>query len=475
MEDAKVFNYYNIGGINTYVNPLSTDGQLIHSVNMTSFPYGAKTKRTGYSQFLGTPDASQVQSLFQFSNIGDNPSSMNLYRASGSSIYYSAQGTGAWTLMGNGTISNGAHFGQVVNGTTLIGGDGVGSTRHTTDGTSFTNTTLAPIASDFEEYQGRIYANGTSSDLFYSVTNDPTNWNLSGTSDSSSFKIPGAGKIGKIFKNSNQLVATKTSGIMNKWDGYTRLDMSTMYGPSSQYSVAKTENYNFFINQFGLYGYGGGQPELLSNAVQRQFYNNNNSGISGSIITTIPAITHRYDYLASIGTITDDFTSRQIPNCILKYDYQKNEFLNWSFAHNPTSYLSYRDTSGTQQLLFGDASGQCYQMDNSSSDNGTAIFSEMVFIFHAGRPEYEKKWNWWRGMFNPGCQAKIQVACSNSYSYQSLIWKEVGDCSSGLAEFRFPSGSRSRFLFVRIYEASKDSRWSYYGCSISSTLQNVLP
>jgi hypothetical protein len=461
--------YFNSQGINTYINPLLQDGGLIHAVNVNTFPYGAKTKRSGYSTFLGTPDTAQVNSLFVFDK--NNGTQLFLYRASGSSLYHSIQGTGAWTLSGNGTITNGAHFGRAVLDDTLIGGDGAGSTRHTTNGTSFTNTTLAPISEFFEQYQGRIYAAGTSSTLFYSTTNDATNWNTSGTSDSSSFTVPGAGKLGKIFKNSDKLVITKNSGLMYKWDGFSLIDMATRYGPSSPYSIGESEDYRFFVNQYGHYGYGGGKPQILSNAVQRQFYNDKNTGIAGTAFTTIPSVCHQYDYLASVGTITDDFTSRQIPNAIIKYDFQKNEYLNWSFANKPTALLSYKDINSVQQLIFGDASGQVYKMDTSTTDNGQAIEAEMVFVFTYGSPEYEKKWNWWRGIFNPGCQAKVQVACANTYTYSTLKWKELGDCSDGVCEYRFPSGSQSRLLFVRIYESSKTSKFAYYGCSIDAEIE----
>lgn len=465
--------YFQTQGINTYINPLLQDGALIHAVNVVSFPFGAKTKRSGYSTFLGTADGAQVNSLFAFPNIGNDSTKMNLFRASGSALYHSVQGTGAWTLSGNGTISNGAHFGQAILGNTLIGGDGVGSTRHSVNGTSFVNTDVAPIGEFFEEYQRRIYIAGTSQTLFYSTTNDGTNWALSGTSDSSSLTIPGAGKLGGIFKSADKLIATKSTGQMFKWDGYALIDMSTKYGPSSPYSVAETEDYRFFINQIGHFGYGGNKPQLLSNAIQRQFYNDRNSGIAGTAFSSIPGVCHYYDYLTSVGTITDDFTKRTIPNAIIKYDYQKNEYLNWSFANKPTAFLSYTDVNSSKKLIFGDASGQVYQMDNSTTDNGAAIPSEMVFMFTYDTPEFEKKWNYWRGIFNPGCEAKVQVACSNTYEYSRLKWTDLGDCSSGIAEFRFPGGGRSRLLFVRIYESSKNSRYSYYGCQIGADVQTV--
>lgn len=462
--------YFNTPGINTYINPLLQDGGVIHAVNVVSFPFGAKSKRSGYSQFLNNPDSSQVNSLFMFPNIGNDGTTLNLFRASGSIVYHSIQGTGDWTISGNGTITNGGHFGQAILDNVLIGGDGVTATRHTTNGTSFTNTDLAPIAPFFEEYQNSIYAAGTASTLFKSTTNDATNWQTSGTSDSTSFEVPGAGKLGRIFKTPDQLIAPKSSGIMHKWDGFALIDMATKYGPTSFYSIDETEGYSFFINPYGHFGFGGAKPELLSNPIQRQFYNDKNTGIAGTALSTIPGVTHRYDYLASVGTITDDFTSRTISNAIIKYDYQKNEYLNWSFADKPTSFLSFTDITGALQLIFGDGAGQVYKMDNSTTDNGEAIASELVLIFHYNAPEYEKKWNYWRGIFNPGCEIKIQVARSNTYTYQDLEWKDLGDCSDGVCEFRFPAESRSRFLFVRLYESSKNSRWTYYGSQIDATV-----
>lgn len=463
--------YYQIVGINTYINPLAQDGLLIHAINVVSFPYGAKTKRGGYSTFLGTADNAQVNSLLDFHR--NDGITFNLYRASGSVVYQSAQGTGAWTVTDNGTISNTAHVGGAILDNTFIIGDGVGSTRHTTNGTAWTNTTLAPIASFFEQYQNRVYAAGTASDLFYSTTNDATNWNTSGTSDSSSLKVSGAGKLGKIFKSADKLIVTKNSGLMYKWDGFSLIDMSTKFGPSSPYSVAATEDYHFFINQYGHFGYGGSKPQLLSNAIQRQFYNTNSTGIAGTQFPIIPAECHMYDYLASVGTITDDFTGRQISNAIIKYDYQKNEYLNWSFANNPTAWLSYADTNNQRQLIFGDSTGQCYKMDNSTTDNGAAIVAEMVFLYHYGVPGFQKKWNFWRGFFNPGCEAKIQVACSNVLTYANLNWIDIGDVSSGTVEFRFPATSLSRFMFLRIYESSKTSKFSFYGSEIQAQIMSV--
>lgn len=464
--------YFNVEGVNTYSNPLLTDGQLIHAVNVVSEPYGAKSKRPGYITYLGTANGSAPISLWSYRN--DTNSLFYVYRQSGNQIYYSTDGTVDWVPAENGTVNASARVGAATFDNTMILGDGTTATRHTTNGTSFTDGSLAPKSNDFAVYQNRVYAKGTASDVFYSTTNDATNWNTSGTSDSSSFKATGEGILRTIFKASDRIVQAKTGGGMLKWDGYAQVDMSTNFGPSSQWSKDKSENYWFWINELGHYGYSGGRPQLLSNAVERQFYNRDNTGIAGTHLPVAQGVCHRYDYLVTLGTVTDNFTRKTIQNAILKYDFQKNEYLNWKFAHFPQSFHSFKDKDNVQQLIFGDANGQVYKLSGTAtSDAGLPIESEMILVFNYGAPEYPKTWRYWRGIFNPGCQAKVQYATANYFDPSTMRWKEARDISEGICEFRIESeeNAQSLFLFIRIYESSAYSRWTYLGCSIDADVE----
>lgn len=454
-----------VGGLNLYVNPLERNsGEMIKAVNITSDFYGTKKKRSGYNTFLTAVDGSAINSLFSFYK--NDGTQFWLYRASGSKLYSSAQGTGAWTVTGNGTISAGASVGYAVLDNTLVIGDGVGSTRYTTNGTSFTNGSLAPIAASFEQYQNRIYAAGTASDLFYSTTGDATNWSTSGTSDSSSFKIPGAGKLRKIFKNNDRLVATKEGGAMFRWDGYALLDLATDLGPTSANSADQVESNWFWLNRLGIFNYSGDRPMLISNPIQRQIYNTSGSAIAGGVFSTAPGAVHRYDYFCGVGTITDDYTKETITNALIKYDYNKNEFMNWSLADNPTAMHSYKDANGVQQFIFGDSTGNCYKFsDTTYADNEDAIEAQMMFSVDAGVIELDKKWNWIWFYFNPGCQATVQIACTDNLSPNITRWVDIGDVSAGIVRYKFPQGSRSKFLFIRIHESSQTTPFTFYGMS----------
>src|SRR3990167_4854751 len=296
---------YNISGINLAVQPLlHKEGDLLRSVNLETFPIGAKRKRPGYITYLGTsPNGSAVQGLFNWSR--NNGTQFWNYNFAGGLLYSSQQGTGAWTITGNGTFNAAGTITHAVLEDTLCVSDGVGSVFTSTTGTSFAAATASPVAVSLSEFEQRIYAAGTASDLFWSNVGTPTDW----TNDSSSVLIPGAGKLAALFKSGDRLVNAKNSNRLYSWDEFNLVDVATNLGPTSSIGIGDIEDYRIYPNRRGFIGYGGGKPELLSNAISRQIYNDAGSGIIGTTFNNASAATHQYRYYASIGTITDDLTN----------------------------------------------------------------------------------------------------------------------------------------------------------------------
>jgi hypothetical protein len=462
-------NYYAISGLNLYNNPLNQEGALIRSVNVDSNPLGAKVKRPGYGTFLGTVSDTRINTLFSWEN---EAGSLNVYAASGGTLYYSAQGTAPWAICGNGTITSGSNVGYTILNNTLTISQNGGTTRYSTNGTSFTDTPLAPAGGYLEQYHNRIYITGTSSDLFYSVTNDPTNWNTSGTSDSSSITIPGAGIPNKLFKLADRLNINKNSNATFRWDDTSLIDLATNNGMSSPYSYGTVEDNGFWLNPLGMFVSSGAAPQLISNQIQRFIYNDQQTGINGTAFGSAQGVVHKYDYLLAVGSVRDDFTNEPLDNAILKYNYQKNEFLNYQFGDAPTALHSFEDATGVKQLIFGDATGQVYQYGNSTTDNGKPISSVMEFIYHFSQPQLDKEMRWFWGFFNPGCEAQVQIAIGSTFTRGAKKWIDLGDATSGVVQYRFPSDTRGRILYLRIKESSKSAPFSYYGCSFQFNAVN---
>lgn len=452
---------YNLGNLNLKVSPfLQNSGEMIRSVNVETDTVGAKKKRPGYTTYL-TSLGTEVKTLFNWTK--NTGTQFWNYAFAGGSLFYSQQGTGAWTICGNGTLTaNEATLGHVsVHGTLLMVGDGTAVTRHSTDGTSFTNTTSAPLAASFVHYQDRVHALGSVA-LHWATTGTPTDWQ----SDSSSIDIPGGGAPLTAFKASDRIMIGKTSGDMYRFDGYSVFDLSTDLGPTTK-SIPEVENFKFLMNRQGVFASSGGAPEIISNPVERQIYNDAGSGIVGTVFDTAPGIAYRYDVLYSVGTVTDNLTDETLARCILKYDYQLDEWGNWQFANRPTAFGTYVDTAGDKQLIFGDGTGQCYTFGGTNTtDNGSAIESIMEGVLSFGQPETDKKFNYLWAFGNPGCEAHVQVAIGSTFTKAKKRWMSLGEFNDGVAELRFPSGSEGKLLFWKVTDASLNTRFSFYGFSV---------
>jgi len=461
-------------GIDLYNNPLNNEGYFIKAVNVDSYPYGGIKKRPGYVDFLGTTNGSIVTDLFQWTK--DDGSQSYLYAKKGNVLQYYdvTAGTGDWVTCDNGTFSGTANIGHSVLNNTLIVGDGVGSTRHTTDGTAFTNTTGAPIARDFEQFQQRIYAIGTANTLFFSSTGSADNWSGVSPADSSSLQIPGEGRLTKINKIDNKLFLHKAAGNMFSWDGDYLIDMSTNYALTSPQSYARTENYGFWLNRQGIYGFGGGQPEMISNPIQPYIYNDFNTGITGTVFDQAPGVCFKFDYYLSVGTIADDITQETINNAVIKYNYQKNLFYVYSFADRPTAMGVYEDSSGVESLIFGDGVGQVYKFGGTArSDSGVPIEAMTEIVFSGNDSFSFKKWNEYSASFNPGSKAKLQIGFTDTFRRDSLNLVEVGDTSDGAIHWRVPQGTRSKLAFIRTYENSTGPSFIWYGHEVDYDIETA--
>jgi len=460
-----VYRVFQIGGINLKVNPmLQNAGDLLQCVNMEDDMIGAKKKRPGYNTYLaslGLP----IDSLFSWrTNVGTQ---FWNYASAGGSLFYSKQGTGAWTVCGDGTITAGERVGCAdIQGTLLAVGDGVTDTRYSTNGTSFTTLAGCPASNQLINYHDRLYALGTIA-AHFATGGTPTDW----TTDSSSIDIPGGGAPRCMFKVADRAIMTKDTCNMFRWDDYSLTDLATDMGPSSPVSIGNIEDYKIYLTRLGYVGYGGSSPQLISNPIEKQIYNDVGSGIQGTVFDTAPGVCYRYDYLCAVGTVTDDLTGETINNCIHKYNFQQDEWSNWNFANLPTAFGTYLDQNSNKQLIFGDATGQCYTYGGTNtSDNGVAISAAMAGVLHFDAPEIDKQFNYINVFANPGCEADFQVAIGDTFTNASKNWVSIGDFHDGVAEFRFPGGSEGKLLFWKVIESSTDARFQQFGFTVNYDL-----
>lgn len=459
---SSIYTINEFGGINTKISPLlQPEGNLFTCVNLNSDPIGAKTKRGGIEKFLNNPDGQQVNNIFTF----ESGTIDYLYRMSGSVLYFYdiAGGGTTWTPMENGTIEGGGRFGHTVLYDTLIGGNGVGSTRHTTNGTSFTNTDLAPLAPFWTQNFGRVYAVNDQT-LFWSSANNASNWQTAGSSDSSSIQLPGGGTANGLFTTYNRVVASKSSGIMHRWDTYSRETVPGRLAPTSNWGVTDMDDLKLYPNRLGVYSFTGDYPKLISRPVEKQFYNSDNTGIPGTLFPALVAGEFQYNYYLSEGSYTDPMTGASLDRAVLVYDYFHNEFSNYQWTFTPTAYGEYIDTNGDSWQLIGSPDGQVYKVDSTlMTDDGESIEAYMEGFSVMGKDFKDKKvYRAWVHT-NPGCQAKLQISMTDNLYETTRQWFDVGDLSRGITYVEFPQDkNRGKYMFYRFYESSSDRPWTVY-------------
>lgn len=469
----------SIGGLNTKINPLNLkDGDMLQCVNMENDLFGAKKRRGGLGTVLNNPDSSDVDQLFTWSLQTDNweagTPNFYTYRLSGNVVYYSTNGTANWLPMGDGTVTGGTvgvaiAYREANLDTTLLVGDGVRTGLQSTTGTSFGSVGGSiPIGRYLETYANHTYIGGTASQVFQSTGGTPTEFNAA--QGASGFNLDGGGKINGIFKTNDRLVITKSDGNMLRYDGFNTADFSSSsLSPASPRSIAEIEGYKFWANRFGVFGYGGDRPELLSLPVEKLLFNGEYGGIAGTALAAATGEVFKYKYLLSVGQSASGRNFDPIDNAILRYDIQLNDWGVWSTPRKITAMLTYRDINGADQLLLGDEDGKNYTyQEDKYTDNGSPIYSVMEFVITGGIPETEKKWSYLWLHTNPGCLARVQIAYADAFTLGTKKWYDLGNCTDGFSEFRLPDGAQSRLLFVKITDQSITSRFNFYGFSYSA-------
>jgi len=352
----------------------------------------------------------------------------------------------------------------------MLFGDGVYPTK-SFDGYTFEDVDLAPKGRYFAEFQRSIYIAGSYTSpntVFASSSGEAKNWSTVAPNDSVSFDVPGRGVINGLFTSVDRLIITKTSGQMFKYDGYKLYEVTTDLAPTSPYSVDNTEDFWFWLNNLGVYVYNGNRPMINSNPVQDYFYNDSGDNLDSDVLTSAPGVCYRYKFMLPIGDVTDMY-GNSTTDAILVYDYPVDEWSVWKFADYPVSFVRHKDSNDIEQLYFADDSGQCYLFGNGeTSDNGKPIETIMETFLHFGTPEQVKQAEYFWAFTNPGCEAKIQIATTDSFSNEEKKWEDITQVTGGVNKARLSERAQGRFLFVKVTDSSKDKPYTYYGHVISA-------
>jgi len=385
------------GGVQIKSNKyLRKKNQVIRSQNVISPTIGSLTKRLGYTQIGNAMTASKdilMNAEFQY---GTTPTRKHIVvcdAATESEVYVLSGST--WTQQAqNLTATAKARGTDFVDYFFLVNYSDATRSYSGSGWSTSTNVTSAPKAKYIESYRNRLYlgycdVGGTDypSRVYYSslpasdgtITWDTTNdWFYVETSDGD--------VITALAKNKTYLIIFKENSMF-RYDGTfgaTNLKpISWKLGTVSQESVVLDENLILFYSRKGVTMSLGGEPKVVSRSIQPIIDRVNQANL-GDICAGMDGD----HYLVYVGTLTSALPgdSSALSRVIIDYDISQNLCTYHTIPDTPMAFGSYT-SSGAKLLSFGDANGEVFRWNYGTTDDGTAIATNIEQVLWPSGPE----------------------------------------------------------------------------------------
>lgn len=309
---------------------------------------------------------------------------MGFYRNNAGTVYaglakvntdvYANTGAG-WSSVRSGlTASSKARFTNFVDYTFMVNGNGNEACRTWGGSGSFGSTNVASLpAGDFiENFRSRIWVADSSDDkVYYSDVVNTDNTITGGTSFLQISPADGE-KLSGLIRSSGALLAFKQNHIYRIYDtDSTDPDPEINRGTYSQESIIEGKDGIYYHHPTGFYKFVNGprQEEIsrpildIVQAIPRSSYEN----IAGWADDD-----HLY---WSIGDITLDGVA--FANLVVRRTISTQVWTVYSYPTQIRSSVLY-DSGTTLGPILGDESGTVFTFDSGTSDNGSAIFYDLV-------------------------------------------------------------------------------------------------
>lgn len=248
---------------------------------------------------------------------------------------------------------------------------------------------------------------------------------------------------------------------MWKYDETERKQIADI-GCDSFKSIVKVDGIPYWFNRFGIWRWGGAQPQLISNKVGLFI-----DAITQTNLANCIGVQYNREYRLFIGDVTVNGIS--YTNTWLCFDTQKEKwYVRCTF--NTVKSASLFIEASKQRTYFGDDDGYVYKfankVDNIYSDNGNEIDSFFVTNnLDLGAPEIKKFTNHMT-VFSKNPQGMtMSVDKDNLDTYNAgrniVLNKNIEDLDIASEGYRY------RFKFT---EKSKNQSWEFEGFVISSDI-----
>jgi hypothetical protein len=265
----------------------------------------------------------------------------------------------AWQTVQGSLTSARAKFIDFTTGTSKFTIMSNGTDRYFYDGSSVASIAAFPATKIMTSHKGRIYAM-LNRELKFSALNLVTDWTT--VNDAGSISITNAKSDGVAITEYADHVVVLTGNSMHELHGsgpssYTLIDISGDDGCSADRTLIESSGILYWLDGSEFKAYSGGMPVVISQKVQ--YY--------------LKGIPSAYKYKCCCGKL-GKYIYLSIPygasatecNLLLEYD---TELQQW-YPHSG----NFVDFITIGEKLYGlDSTGKIWDMDNGTTDAGTAI------------------------------------------------------------------------------------------------------
>ena len=461
--------YQNLG-MHRNVSPFSIlKGEWKKIVNWDIDKKGCLTKRRGYEKILDAPDDSEILSLIPFEI--DSAGKLIMINSTGKLYVANPATDSTWGSPKLTGLNTSARWTATVlhdssGNPVMILGNGY-TTYKTSDASTFSTVSGAPLAKYWTSFQERVFGAGVPADkdvLHWSSIGDATDWSTVSPSDSSSLNIDkhNGGTIQQIATINDRVVIWKKDRIKRYDEEYLRT-VRASNGLDAPYSVSEVDGIAFTLDRNAIRMYDGSVPFEISEKIKDliegiDFSSANQERIHGEVF--------RSKYYLAVGDITDE-DDKTIENAWIIYDYDKNAFWLYSLENKVTALTKLLCSDGVERLYFGSENGQVYQMFSGDTDDATEIDARMEgHIFYPVSPEIFVQPKEFIVASKYGNEMKVQLV--DDYSDNVVT---IGECSKPITS-NLINKLGNNVLGVRVSIAhSTKGRPTFYGFTLGYEIE----
>lgn len=368
------------GGVNNGTPSLYiSDNQSSDEYGFDTFDFPAASVGKGWTAY-GSSGAAETNMLANYQN-------SYLVRAVGTKMQRDASGT--WTDITGATGLTDTFWDNTNFNTKILMTNGTDNVK-SWDGTTFAdlNATDAPKGKYICNDTIRVFiANvGTNTDwVYFSKYLDETNWTDVDSSGFFQYYTPNGGEITGLFLYQNMVIVFKKDSFAeiimtgNNSNKYRLAPISSQVGTVSNRTIQEVGGILFFLSLTDVWMFVGGQPTPIGLNVKAVIDNINTSQYNKCWSATDG---QRYYLGVVTGTNTEVDT-------LLVYD---TKFKIWRVRSKSIPSMRCAATIGNQWYT-GDDSGQTFQMNAGTTENGSDIqWSVTSKTFTEGVQEAEKEY-----------------------------------------------------------------------------------